>query len=170
MKPKNRINELGKALALTAFFAILAVAAFSIVPASAKADDAPAATAAAEAPAAATDPVEVRIKELHDKLKITDAQGDLWSAVTKEMRDHAKTAQDSIATREKGASTMTALDDLKSYADIAQLHADGMKHFIDVFTPLYNAMSDAQKKNADKVFVEHKAAHAKKHKTALKKG
>lgn len=126
---------------------------------------------AEDAPPAATkgaDSVESRIKELHDKLKITQAQEDLWGKVTQEMRDSSKAVHDLANTRSQKASTMTAIDDLKSYAEIAKVHADGMSHFIDVFSPLYNSMSDDQKKNADEVFRGHKAARIKKHQAALK--
>jgi hypothetical protein len=47
---------------------------------------------------------------------------------------------------------MTAVDDLKSYAEITDAHADGIKKFTPVFATLYAGMPDAQKKNADGVF------------------
>jgi hypothetical protein len=47
---------------------------------------------------------------------------------------------------------MSAVEDLKSYSEIAEAHADGLKKFIPVFEPLYASMSDAQKKDADKLF------------------
>jgi hypothetical protein len=99
-----------------------------------------------------TDRVEARIKELHTKLRITPAQKDLWNNVTQVMRDNAKTMEALIKARSEKASTMTAVDDLKSYGEIAEAHADGLKKFIPVFEPLYASMSDAQKKNADTLF------------------
>jgi hypothetical protein len=50
---------------------------------------------------------------------------------------------------------MTAVDDLKSYGEIANAHADGIKKFIPVFESLYASMSDAQKKSADTLFRRH---------------
>jgi hypothetical protein len=47
---------------------------------------------------------------------------------------------------------MTAIEDVKSYAAIAEAHADGLKKFAPVFEALYASMSDAQKKNADTLF------------------
>ncbi len=124
----------------------------------------------ASAPAAASDSasVETRIKELHDKLKISQTQEDLWGKVTQEMRDSAKAVHELAAARTKNAPTMSAIEDLKSYAEIAKLHAEGMSHFVEVFAPLYNNMSDDQKKNADEVFRGHKDARAKKHQASLK--
>ena len=101
------------------------------------------------------DRVETRIKELQTKLKITPAQEALWNNVTQVMRDNAKTMEALIKARSEKASTMSAVDDLKSYGEIAQAHADGLKKFTSVFEPLYAGMSDAQKKNADTFFRHH---------------
>ncbi len=103
--------------------------------------------------------VEARIKELHTLLKITPAQEELWNNVTQVMRDNAKTMDALITARDENAKTMTAVDDFKSYGEINQAHADGIKKFIPVFEALYDSMSDAQKKNADIVFKDH--GHAK---------
>jgi periplasmic protein CpxP/Spy len=105
------------------------------------------------------DRVETRIKELHAKLKITPAQEDLWNNVTQVMRDNAKTMEALIRARADETSTMTAVDDLKSYGEIAEAHADGLKKFVPVFEPLYADMSDAQKRDADKLF--HHRGHMK---------
>jgi hypothetical protein len=99
-----------------------------------------------------TERVEVRIKELHAKLKITPAQKGLWDNVTRVMRDDAKKMEALIKARSEKATTTNAIDDLKSYSEIAEAHADGLKNFIPVFEPLYAGMSDAQKKDADKLF------------------
>ena len=68
------------------------------------------------------------------------------------MRDNAKTMDALITARDENAKNMTAVDDFKSYGEINQAHADGIKKFIPVFEALYDSMSDAQKKNADVVF------------------
>ena len=101
------------------------------------------------------DRVETRIKELHAKLKITPAQEELWNNVTKVMRDNAETMEALIKARSEKASTMNAVDDLKSYSEIAEAHADGLRKFIPVFEPLYDSMTDAQKKDADTLFRHH---------------
>jgi len=101
----------------------------------------------------ATDnPVEARIKELHAELKITTAQESLWSDVTQVMRDNEKVMESLHKTRSERAKTMTAVEDVKSYAEIAGAHADGLERFVPVFEALYNSMSDEQKKHADAIF------------------
>ena len=116
---------------------------------------------AAAAGVSKTDRVEARIKELHAKLKITPEQEEQWSKVTQVMRDNAKTMEALINARLEKAGAMTAIEDLTSYGEIAQAHADGIKTFIPVFQPLYASMSDAQKKNADKLFHHQGSAKSK---------
>ena len=98
------------------------------------------------------DRTEARIKDLQTKLKITPAQEDLWKKVTEVMRDNAKTMDTLIQARFEKAKTMNTVEDLKSYSEITQAHADGLKNFIPAFEALYASMSDEQKKDADTLF------------------
>jgi protein CpxP len=102
--------------------------------------------------ASTVDASEARITDLHAKLKITPAQEDLWSGVTRVMRTNAQAMEPLRKTRSEKAPTMTAVEDFTSYAEIADVHADGIKKFVPVFAALYDSMSDAQKKNADTIF------------------
>ncbi|WP_176463984.1 Spy/CpxP family protein refolding chaperone [Bordetella genomosp. 11] len=121
----------------------------------------------AAAPAQANARVEQHIKTLHTQLKITPAEEQQWAVVAQTMRDNAMQIDQLISSREK-SGTMTALDDLDSYARITQANSDGVKKLAAVFAPLYNAMPDDQKRNADKVFAESHERHAahKQHKAA----
>ena len=101
------------------------------------------------------DRVEVRIKEFRTVLKITPDQEELWNSVTDVMRDNAKAMDALVTARAENAKVMTAVDDFKSYGEITQAQADGTQKFIPVFEALYDSMSDAQKKNADKFFSHH---------------
>lgn len=96
--------------------------------------------------------VENRIKTLHDKLQITSAQEDEWNNVAQTMRDNEGNIHQLIQSRHQNLDSMTAIDDLQSYQQIAQAHADGLQKLTAAFQTLYNDMSDAQKKNADEVF------------------
>jgi len=98
------------------------------------------------------DRTEAHIKDLQTKLKITPAQEELWNKVTQVMRDNAKTMDTLIQARVEKAKTMNTVEDLKSYSEITQAHADGLKNFIPVFEALYAGMSDDQKKEADSLF------------------
>jgi periplasmic protein CpxP/Spy len=105
--------------------------------------------------ASRADRVEARIKDLHEKLKITPEQEDQWKNVAQVMRDNAKTMEELTKARTEKAKTVNAVDDLKSYAEITEAHADELKKFIPAFESLYNSMSDEQKKNADTIFRSH---------------
>jgi periplasmic protein CpxP/Spy len=98
------------------------------------------------------DRVEARIKDLHAGLKITSAQEDQWNKVTQVMRDNAKIMDALNQARFEKAKDMSAVEDLKSYSEVAQAHADELKNFIPVFEELYAGMSDDQKKAADILF------------------
>ena len=96
--------------------------------------------------------VEVRIKDMHDKLKITAAQEEQWAKVELAMREDASVMDALTQIRADHAKDMTAIDDLKSYGDITAAHADGIKKLTPLFAVLYDSMSDTQKKEADALF------------------
>ncbi|MHB8666461.1 MAG: Spy/CpxP family protein refolding chaperone [Burkholderiales bacterium] len=106
--------------------------------------------------------VDARITEMHAKLKITPAQEEQWGKVAQMMRDNEKAIEPLIQARIENAKTMTAVDDLKSWGEITDAHADGIKKFTPVFATLYDSMSDAQKKQADSLF-RHGDKRARKH-------
>jgi protein CpxP len=112
------------------------------------------------------DRTELRIKDMHAKLKITPAQEEQWTKVTQVMLEDAKTMDALTQTRVDHAKNMTAVDDLKSYGEIAEAHANGIKKLTPVFADLYASMSDVQKKEADTLFREgvHKHKHKNGHK------
>jgi hypothetical protein len=98
------------------------------------------------------DQVETRITMLHSKLAITAAQEPAWQNLTQVMRDNAQAMEALRMARAEKAPTATAIDDLKSYAELTTAHAEGLKKFLPVFETLYGSMSDAQKAQADTLF------------------
>ena len=111
------------------------------------------------------DRTELRIQDMHTKLKITPAQKEQWAKVADAMLDNAKAMDTLTQSREDHEKGMTAVDDLKSYGEIAEAHADGVKKLTPVFADLYASMSDAQKKEADELFRhgDHESANHKHH-------
>jgi hypothetical protein len=103
--------------------------------------------------------IDARIDHLHKQLQITPAQEDLWKNVAQVMRDNAEKMSSLIKARMDNAKSMTAIDDLKAYADITDAHAEGTKNMLTAFQALYNSMSDEQKKAADTEFREHHLHH-----------
>ena len=98
------------------------------------------------------DRTELRIQDMHAKLNVTAAQEEQWGKVAQTMRDDAKVIDTLVEARMEHSKDMSALDDLKSYGEIADAHAEGIKKLIPVFTVLYDSMSDTQKLAADKLF------------------
>lgn len=122
---------------------------------------APAAPPAASAKPAPAEPaksssraarLEAYIKNLHARLHITAAQEPQWQQVAQVMRDNAETVDKIVRERNSKLRRMTAVENLPTYAEIVQSHADGLKKLAPAFDNLYQAMSPAQKKNADAVF------------------
>jgi periplasmic protein CpxP/Spy len=124
---------------------------------------APRTPAAAAATETKGETVEQRITTLHAALKITSEEDAKWNAVAQAMRENATAMDKLIAeTRTTPPQNMTAVDDLKMYQKFSEAHVTGLKNLIASFTTLYDAMPDAQKKNADVVFQTsgHQAAAA----------
>lgn len=116
------------------------------------------------------DRAELRIKDMHTKLKITTAEENQWAKVAEVMRDNAKTMDTLTQARVDHAKDMTAVDDLKSYSEIADAHAAGIKKLTPVFADLYASMSDAQKKEADTLFHHGDRKHGHKHGHGMMEG
>lgn len=94
----------------------------------------------------------MRVKQMHDRLMITEAQEPQWGKVAQAMNDNAKTLDKLTQARIDQAKEMTAVDDLKSYGEITQAHAEGIQTLTPVFATLYDSMSAPQKKQADIIF------------------
>ena len=101
------------------------------------------------------DRVEARILSLHDKLHITPAQGPAWNDFAQVMRENAKEMKALLDQRVQQLKTMTAVAELQSHAQMADLHATGMRKIVTTFETLYNTMPENQKKIADKVMTYH---------------
>ncbi|WP_082814163.1 Spy/CpxP family protein refolding chaperone [Paraburkholderia monticola] len=105
---------------------------------------------------AAHESIDSRINSLHSKLQITQAQEALWQKVAQVMRDNENTMHALRETRMSQMNNMSAMDDLKSYGQAADAHAEGIRKLTPVFQTLYDSMSDKQKKNTDLIFrTEH---------------
>ncbi|MBY4724543.1 MULTISPECIES: Spy/CpxP family protein refolding chaperone [Burkholderia] len=163
-----------KKISLTLATLAVAASAFAQTPAQPQAPaQAPATTAAASAPSAEQRAarhearVEQRIKYLHDQLKITSAQEPQWKTFADTMRDNGDTM--GRLYRERMAKhDVSALDDMKQYAELSQANADGAKKLADAFAPLYESFPADQKALADTTFrswLRHGGEHRGKGKT-----
>ncbi|RDS80357.1 Spy/CpxP family protein refolding chaperone [Dyella psychrodurans] len=148
----------------TAVPVVLSLAMFAGAVFAQEGSTAPASASSAAAPAAKThaerraDAVEQRINDMHTQLKITDAQSTQWNAYAQTMRDNATKAASAFHDRSQKMSTMNADDVMKSYAELAQMHADDMQKLSSAWSALYAALSPDQKQIADDMF-HNRAAH-----------
>ncbi len=146
---------------------VVAVIAVSIVgsafaqaptpPGSPAAPPAPpvAAPVAASVPAPTIPPnpaVEQRITALHAQLGITEAQTPLWTAFAQAMRDNAASTAQLFQQRASAAATMSAADNMHSYAGLARTYADNTASLATAFDSLYASLSPTQKQAADTLF------------------
>lgn len=112
----------------------------------------PATTQPASLNAGPDEAVEAHIKELHNRLQITEAQQAQWDNLVKVMRSNATSMVNLQKARGENVSSMNAVDAIKSYQMVIRAHEKGMDKFVPAFEALYDTMSDAQKKTADSMF------------------
>lgn len=98
--------------------------------------------------------VDQRIKELHAKLQITSAQEPEWQKFAQTMRDNARKMDQAFETRIDQMQSMNAMDNMKSYAQLSEQHAQDVQALLPPFEALYASMSESQKHTADQVFRE----------------
>ena len=110
------------------------------------------AKAAVRKPVSAEDQVGQRITRLHSQLHITPAQQAQWDQFAQVMRDNATNMDQALEQRSTSFATLTAAENMQSYAQIAQEHAQDTQKLATAFQALYGSFSDDQKKNADTVF------------------
>jgi periplasmic protein CpxP/Spy len=124
----------------------------------------PAPLSAAAAPtlsSAARAAVDERIAQLQSQLGIAAAQMPLWSAFAEAMRNNSATTDALFGQRARTVATMTAVENMHSYAEIARAYADNTERLATAFDTLYASLSDRQKRAADALFREQAAAAAK---------
>jgi hypothetical protein len=103
-------------------------------------------------PATPEDAAEQRIRSLQAELRITDAQMPQWNAFSQAMRESAVSTDRLFRQRASTAPSMNALDNMKSYAQVARAYADNTEKLSASFEALYGVLSDQQKQTIDGLF------------------
>jgi periplasmic protein CpxP/Spy len=106
--------------------------------------------------------VENRIKELHAQSHITPAQQPQWDQFARVMRENAREMDQAYSERAQQFPTMNAVQNMRSYEQIAEEHAKNLQKLTPAFENLYNTMPDQQKQFADQVFRTHAEQHAQR--------
>ena len=107
------------------------------------------------APPTAADPTVARIKYLHDRLRITAEQEDLWDKVGQTIRDNERNLTPLRKERLRATTGGSALELLHAYDALGQTQLDSLKNIVTVFEPLYASLSESQKKIADAILRRH---------------
>jgi uncharacterized membrane protein YfbV (UPF0208 family) len=104
--------------------------------------------------------VERRIKELHAQLRITPAEQPQWDQFAEVMRQNARDMDQAFIQRAQQFETMNAVQNMQSYEQLAEEHAQHVQKLVPAFQALYDAMPDQQKQLADQVFRENAEGRA----------
>jgi hypothetical protein len=105
-------------------------------------------------PLPAGDPTSARIKYLHDRLRITTEQEELWDKVAQAIRDSAGNLAPVLKERFRATTNGTAPELLHAYQALGEAQLDHLRNIVAVFEPLYTSLSESQKKIADAVLRE----------------
>jgi hypothetical protein len=76
------------------------------------------------------------------------------------MRDSAVSTDTLFRKRASNASSMNALDNMRSYAQVARAYADSTENLSAAFEALYGVLSDQQKQTIDTLFRQQPAQSA----------
>lgn len=149
-----KLNPVGLLIAAAALLLPLSAAAQPAPPPPATAAPAPAAPPTPEAAA------DARLNALQAQLHITDAQMPQWKAFAQAMRQNASSTDALFRQRAQSVTNMSALDNMKSYAQIARAYADSTQALAEAFEPLYVALNDQQRHTIDALFHSEAAKNA----------
>jgi protein CpxP len=143
-----------RAALVAAAFALLPAAAMAQAPAMSPAAPPGAPTAAGNAalPKDAGTRLDQHNKQLHDQLGITPAQQPQWDQFIAVTRSNAFAMHQAFTDRGAKLGTMSAVDNMQSYADLAKVHSDNMAKAATAFQTLYASLSPEQKLSADAIF------------------
>ena len=149
---------------MSAVAAMLAIVAFPTAGfAQAAASPVPAIVAPAPSPnrappRATAAAVEQHIRHLHQQLAITPAEEPQWETFASVMRDNAAQMGQAFGDRSTKVGTMSAVENMQSFAQLATLHATDMQNLASAFQTLYSSFPDQQKAVADNVFRQNNAS------------
>ena len=106
--------------------------------------------------------VEHRIKQLHAQLRITPAEEAQWDQFAEVMRENARDMDQAFMQRAQRFEAMNAVQNMQSYEQLAEAHAQHLQKLVPAFEKLYDAMPDQQKQLADQVFRANAEQHAQR--------
>jgi hypothetical protein len=107
--------------------------------------------------------VEQRIKELYSQLGITPAERPQWDQFAQVMRENARDMDQAWLQRVDNFWSLNAVQNMQSYEQISEQHAQYVQKLVPAFQNLYDSMPDEQKRLADQLFRANAERQAKTH-------
>lgn len=106
------------------------------------------------APASRDATMEARIHYLHDRMRITAEQEELFDGVARAMRDTPRNFTPFLKERLSAMTSGSAPELLHAYQALGEAQLGSLRRIVDAFEPLYAGLSENQKKIADAVLRE----------------
>ena len=111
---------------------------------------------------------ERRISDLHSRLHITADQSPQWDKFAEIMRQNATEMDQSNQQRAEKLGSMSAVDNMQSFAQLEQQRANDMQRVVPAFQALYATLSDQQKATADQLFRNYASSARARHQAAAR--
>ena len=116
--------------------------------------NAPAVTAEAAPRRTMSQMVDQRIADMRSRLHITHAQEPQWNRFAAVMRSNARAADRAYRRRGERLDSMSALENMESYARIERRRAMDVQRLVPAFHALYASLTPEQRQAADDLFRE----------------
>jgi hypothetical protein len=107
--------------------------------------------AAAQTPPAAGNPLDMQIRQLHQRLHITSAQEPEFKRFTDALRSNEETMRSLIQQR-PAAIAANPVERLRFQQKLVAANAAGLQRLIGPFARLYDSFSPTQKRLANQIF------------------
>ena len=111
---------------------------------------------------------ERRISDLHSRLHITADQSPQWDKFAEILRQNATEMDQSNQQRAEKLASMSAVDNMQSFAQLEQQRANDMQRVVPAFQALYVTLSDQQKATADQLFRNYASSARARHQAAAR--
>ncbi|APH59686.1 putative secreted protein [Granulibacter bethesdensis] len=101
---------------------------------------------------------ERQLQSLYKSLAITPAQQQPWDNFARVLKDNAAAIDQAYAAAAKPEAGTNALSRFQTYRQVQTMQTDNLRRLEPVFTALYQALSPAQQKTADRLFEQRTKA------------
>ena len=98
--------------------------------------------------------VDQRIADMRSQLHITHAQEPQWARFAAVMRSNARALDRAYRRRGERLDSMSALENIESYARIERRRAMDVQRLVPAFHALYASLTPEQRHAADELFRE----------------